>query len=341
VAEVMLQQTQVATVLRYYGRFLERFPDPASLARASEDEVLSLWSGLGYYRRARALQAGARSVIERHDGKVPADPTELIRLPGIGRYTAGAIASTAFGLCEPVLDGNVRRVLSRLFAVDERRLGRGRAERKLWAIAAELAHGPAPGDLNQALMELGALVCSPRQPKCTSCPVATGCRAHASADPERLPAPRTVGPTRRLRVAVAVVRRSHRVLLERPGDGNPLRGRWDLPAVELDEDATVERVLGEALRLRHDILVQVGPLVARASHGIMRNRLGLEIHDCRLHRGRVSGNSALRWIEPADLSELPVSGATRKALRLGASPPRRSTTTVTRRQESEMSQCKP
>ena len=170
VSEIMLQQTRVETVLPYYARFLERFPDASRLADATEDDVLASWSGLGYYRRARALHQGARVVMERHDGKLPRDPADLRRLPGVGRYTAGAIASVAFGLPEPILDGNVRRVLARIFAVDGVRLGPAAEERELWGLAASLVQGSAPGDLNQALMELGALICTPRAPACPACP---------------------------------------------------------------------------------------------------------------------------------------------------------------------------
>jgi len=316
VAEVMLQQTQVATVEPYYRRFLERFPDPLSLSTAGEEEVLALWSGLGYYRRARALHAGSRVVVERHDGRLPADAHALRELPGVGRYTAGAISSIAFGLAEPVLDGNVRRVLARLFAIDGRRVGPRVEERTLWRIAEELARGPQPGDLNQALMELGALVCTPRAPDCPACPLWRRCRAKASGDPESLPAPKKTRSVEKVRVAVAAVSRSGRLLLERPADGSPLRGTWDLPAVEMGEYADAVPAIRETLRRRHGLQVRVRRALGSAVHGILHRRLRLEGLDCRLVRGRVAGRPGLRWIAPSALDGAAVSGATRKILGL-------------------------
>jgi A/G-specific adenine glycosylase len=321
VSEIMLQQTQVATVLPYYERFLERFPNSESLAGASEDEVLSVWSGLGYYRRARSLHRGARTIQERHAGRLPADPAELRHLPGIGRYTAGAISSIAFGLAEPVLDGNVRRVLARVFGVRGSRSGPAGEERRLWTIAGELVRCSNPGDLNQALMELGALVCSPREPACEDCPLAPDCRAHAEGRPEAYPTPRPAARVTSVRVAVALVRRAGRVLLERPGDDSPFRGTWDLPAREIQGEANARARLECAITARHDLHLRVGPLIARAKHDIMQRRLGLEIHDCRLYRGRVAGRGNLRWADPRALAAVPVSGATAKVLRAVQSEP--------------------
>ncbi len=317
VSEVMLQQTQVATVLPYYRRFLERFPDAASLAAATEDEVLGQWSGLGYYRRARALHRGARTLVERHGGRLPAEPQQLRALPGIGRYTAGAIASIGFGLAEPVLDGNVRRVLSRLFALGDPGAARPASDGELWKLAATLVEGPAPGELNQALMELGALVCTPRNPQCLLCPLREPCRARRSGRPEAYPVTRPARPTEKLRVGVLWIARAGRVLLERPGAGNPLRGTWDFPAREIGggPEAAPGRSLG-ALARRLRLRLRRGELLGTASHGILHRRLRLEIYDCRLAGGRVAGRDDLRWIDPRRIDGLPVSGATRKVLRV-------------------------
>ncbi|MCP3978746.1 MAG: A/G-specific adenine glycosylase [bacterium] len=311
VSEVMLQQTRVETVLPFYRRFLERFPDVAALARASDDEVLSLWSGLGYYRRARALRDGALAVMERHDGRVPDDPRELQALPGVGRYTAGAISSIAFDREEAILDGNVRRVLSRLFAVGA---PAARAERRLWELAGELVRGPRPGDLNQALMELGATVCRPRDPICATCPAGGDCRALALEQIERYPPPRPRPEIVAVRVGVAAVFRAGRVLLERPTQASPLRGTWDLPAIELGPTAPATRALATGLARRHRLEVSVGEAAGSAPHAIMNRRLRLEVHRASLVRGRVAGRVDLRWIAPSELDEVPVSGATRKAL---------------------------
>jgi len=310
VSEVMLQQTQVTTVLPYYERFLERFPNVSSLARAAEEQVLGQWSGLGYYRRARSLHAGARAVMERHGGRVPNDPESLLQLPGVGRYTAGAIASIAFGLPEPVLDGNVRRVLSRLFAL------RSPREPWLWELASQFAQGSAPGEANQALMELGALICKPKGPRCPACPLRRRCKARAAGRQEAYPSPRPRQPTERLTVAVAWIPRGRKVLIERPTDGSPLRGVWDLPALEHPRGGDAAGMLGLALARRHEIEVTVGAGVAGATHGIMNRRLRLNAYRCRLLRGRIAGKSSVRWLDVRRIDEIPVSGATRKVLRL-------------------------
>ncbi|MGZ5966278.1 MAG: A/G-specific adenine glycosylase, partial [Polyangiales bacterium] len=194
VAEVMLQQTRVETVLPYYAKFLARFPDVKTLAESALEEVLAHWSGLGYYRRARFLHAGAKHVAELHDAIVPRDPEAIRAIPGVGAYTTGAIASQAFDLPEALVDGNVARVMARLFLIEsDTKKGKGLAE--AWKHARELVRGPRPGALNNALMELGATVCVPREPRCLLCPVRAECRARkqgrerelpvASAKPER------------------------------------------------------------------------------------------------------------------------------------------------------------
>jgi A/G-specific adenine glycosylase len=315
VSEVMLQQTQVTTVIPYYLRFLERFPDPATLAAAREEEVLAAWSGLGYYRRARALHAGARAVVANHDALLPRDPAALRELPGIGRYTAGAIASIAFGFAEPILDGNVRRVLSRLFAVDGRELSRSAEDRRLWELAGRLVRGNAPGDLNQALMELGALICSPREPDCEACPVAGECRGRRSGLLHVLPALRPARPTERVPVAVAWIRGRHGLLLERPAEGSPFRGSWDLPAAETGSVAAAAPMLVRALERRHGLELRVTQTLGHARHGILHRRLELAVIGCRLVTGKVARSPRLMWADSEGLAHLPISGATRKIAR--------------------------
>ena len=170
VSEIMLQQTRVETVIPYYERFLARFPSARVLAEADEDAVLSHWSGLGYYRRARLLHSGVQEVVARYGGEVPEDADARRRLPGVGRYTAGAIGSIAFDKAEPVVDGNVTRVLARLFRIDTP-VGSATTTKRLWREAAELVPEQRPGDFNQALMELGATLCTPKKPLCDACPV--------------------------------------------------------------------------------------------------------------------------------------------------------------------------
>jgi len=295
----------------YFQRFMEQYPDVACLARAGEEEVLACWSGLGYYRRARNLHRGAQEVVSRHDGRVPRDPRELRALPGVGRYTAGAIASIAFDLPEPVLDGNIRRVLTRVLALNADRVGRSRERRELWQAAGELAGGRRPGEANQALMELGALVCTSKSPRCGSCPWSRDCRARIAGHPEDYPAMAPKPAPRAVRVAVAWLTRGPRLLLERPRDGNPLRGTWDLPAIEIDAAASPIDALRAKLGGR-GLDVALGKSVASLRHSIMNRRLTLEVYAGRLSRGRVSRLSDLCWIDPARLATKAVSGATRK-----------------------------
>jgi A/G-specific adenine glycosylase len=308
VSEIMLQQTRVGTVIEYYDRFLERFPDVQSLAAADVDEVLAAWSGLGYYRRARAMHEAAREVVERHGGRFPSDPEALLQLPGIGRYTAGAISSICFDLAEPVLDGNVRRVLSRLTASPAPN------DRELWETAAELAKGKSPGDLNQAVMELGAVICTPRNPECERCPVSAYCEAFASGNPEDYPAKRAVGKITDVAGAVALVFRGESYLLEKPVDGSLLRGTWDLPSLEIpdgeDAAAMVQRTLGK----RHGIEVRTREPRTSMTHGIMNRRYRLQVVPCTHVRGKIAGREMLRWATVQELETVPVSGATRKVL---------------------------
>ncbi len=239
VSEVMLQQTRVDTVIPYYRRWMERFPDLESLAGADLDEVLKMWTGLGYYRRARNLHAAVRLVREQHEGSVPDDLEKLSALPGVGDYTAGAVASIAHGVPAPAVDGNARRVLARLFddaAPTEPRLGK-------WASA--LVDPAAPGAFNQAVMELGSTICTPRAPACSSCPVQVHCASRIRGTERERPAPRRRAPPKEMRVGVAVLvearagRRSA-VLLRRRSEDGLLAGMWEFPGEEL-EDGEEER----------------------------------------------------------------------------------------------------
>jgi A/G-specific adenine glycosylase len=227
ISEIMLQQTQVATVIPYFEKFVERFPSPRALAEAEEEEVLSLWSGLGYYRRARNLRKAAQVVMDDHSGELPHDLTALKALPGVGRYTAGAIASIAFGTPAPAVDGNQIRVLTRLAALDgDSRRNPLKAE--LWKRASELVDCDRPGDLNQALMELGARICKPSSPRCNDCPAASECVAYREERQEDFPRKDPAAKPRPVRVEVGVFQRGDRILLSR-GERPFLGDLWNLP----------------------------------------------------------------------------------------------------------------
>ncbi len=229
VSEMMLQQTRVATVIPYYERWMARFPTLAELARAELDEVLGVWQGLGYYARARRLHGAARAVLERHDGALPADVDALLALPGVGPYTAGAIASIAFGIEAPLVDVNVARVLARAFAIDTD-IARSAAQRRLHGLAAALVRGPAPGDFNQALMELGATVCTPRSPGCLVCPWCDGCQARAEGRQTELPVKaKKAAPRREERHAWALRRADGTLLVAHRHTDGLLGGLWEFP----------------------------------------------------------------------------------------------------------------
>jgi A/G-specific adenine glycosylase len=249
VAEVMLQQTQVATVIPYYRRWMARFPDLASLADAAPEEVLRCWEGLGYYARARHLQAAARQVIAHHAGRLPADPAALARLAGIGPYTAGAIASIAFGLPVPAVDGNVRRVLMRLAAI-EAATRSAEAERAVRARATELVQTPRPGDLNQALMELGATVCLARRPACGACPLAKGCAARRAGRQDELPRPARRRAPRTEHAQAYILRdATGRLLVARRPDRGLLGGLWEFPVLPADAGRPPPQALAAALAM--------------------------------------------------------------------------------------------
>lgn len=263
VSEVMLQQTRAATVAERYRYFVRRYPDVRSLARASTEDVCAAWAGLGYYSRAKNLHAAARRVVAEHGGRLPQTVEELRGLPGIGRYTAGAIASIAFNKPVPAVDGNVERVISRLFAIDCS-AKRAPAQRRLWDHAALLARCNRPGDLNQALMDVGATICLPRAPRCAECPLRKFCAAHEAGEPTRFPrrsVRRAERPT--LRLAFLWHRTRAGVWLERRPLAGLWAGLWQLPSEEgHTARARLGRRFGQPIRrrvsgLRHELTHRV------------------------------------------------------------------------------------
>jgi A/G-specific adenine glycosylase len=317
ISEAMLQQTRLETVIPYWERFLERFPDVEALAVADADDVLGAWAGLGYYSRARNLQKAARVVVDEYGGRLPDTAESLRELPGIGRYTAGAVASIAFDRPEPVVDGNVERVLARLLDIRED-VKKPAVKERFWQEAAELVRGRHPGDLNQALMELGATVCLPKAPRCDACPLAGTCAARAAGDPEALPVKSRATPPRRVEAAAGLlVRRGRALAVRRPPEGL-LGGLWDLPGGELAPreapEVGLQRSLAERVGLR---VASVQPL-GSVDHVFTHRRLRLHVFRCDPPEGRVrlSGFDAHRWLAPGSIGELPVGAATRKALAL-------------------------
>jgi A/G-specific adenine glycosylase len=320
----MLQQTRVEAVAPRFGAFLRRWPTPRALARASEDEVLAAWSGLGYYRRARNLRAAARAIVERHGGRLPADAAALRALPGVGEYTAGAVGSLALGLPLPLVDGNVARVLARLFAV-RGDPGRGAAARRIRDLAAALVPARGAGAWNEGLMELGALVCVPRAPRCGACPLARECAARRAGAQDRIPAARARRPARAVRLAAALVRdRRGRTLLLRRPEGALLGGTWELPHAEVAAGADAAAILGVSLRDTLGGRWTVGALRARVRHSILDRRIALEAYEARPSSPGWRRPRGAIHAGPGDLQVLPLSSLVTKTLGRAEERPGRS-----------------
>ena len=312
-SEVMLQQTQVATARPYYDAFLDRFPTLADLARARPADVLAAWAGLGYYRRARHLHEAARTVMRDHAGRVPNDPEAFGRLPGVGRYTRGAVLSICFDRPLAVLDGNVARVLSRWYALPAA-IRDPRGARQLWGLAESLVSMRRPGDWNQAVMELGATVCTPRAPACGTCPVRAGCNAYRLGRVGEFPpvAPRRAPET--MRRALALITRRGRVLMERR-EGALLAGLWEPPGVELANEKAPAKILGAALANLglHARLVRSNQTVR---HTITHRAITVEVWRGVLESA-APRKARLRWVNPAR-PEVPLTALARKVTRLDA-----------------------
>ncbi len=314
ISEIMLQQTQVATVIPYYDRFLARFPTVEDLAAAETDEVLRHWAGLGYYSRARSLHAAARHIVAEHGGRFPHEEEQVLALPGVGRYTAGAIRSIAFDIPAPLLDGNVTRVLTRVLAL------RGDPKsaplhKKLWRIAEELVAPKTASEFNQGMMELGALVCTPRNPDCGRCPVRRLCEANRLGLTRDLPETPARRPTVSVTLAAAAITdaRGRLLIVQRQGE-DLLEGFWELPTVEHQEP--VERALETAVRERTGLQIRLGRRLGRVRHTITYRRLQVIVlaGQC-LSSGRASRGRDWAWYTPGR-EEFAFSALARKTMRL-------------------------
>ena len=328
VSEIMLQQTQVAAVVPYYERFVAAFPTLTDLAAAEEAQVLRLWEGLGYYRRARQLHAAARLCVERHGGEVPRDYDALLALPGIGRYTAGAVLSIAHDARLPILEANTVRLLSRLLAYRGDPLDSA-GQKLLWQTAEELLPRRGAGEFNQALMELGAVVCAP-DPRCGECPVAAMCPTRAAEAQAEIPRPKRPKTFEEVREAAVVVRRRGRVLLVRRGGGR-WGGLWDFPRFPLSAErgAGLQLALASGVEALTGAAIEPAREIAVLKHGVTRFRITLVCYEAEwaeslpaARNGMADGNGSAahecRWVRPAELEQLPMSVTGRKLARLTA-----------------------
>jgi A/G-specific adenine glycosylase len=317
VSEIMLQQTRVETVIPYYKRWMESFPDLASLAQATEQEVLTLWEGLGYYSRARNLHRAARQVIATLGGEIPGDVQALGRLPGIGRYTAGAIASIAFGVDAPALDGNIRRVLARVFNVSEPARSPA-GERRLWELAAEHLPPGRAGDYNQALMDLGATICTPRLPDCPNCPLNAFCEARKLGIQEERPVGLEKSPTPHYTVTAAVIHQDGKIMIaQRPSQGL-LGGLWEYPGGKLQPGEDLPACLQREIEEELDAGICVGAEVGVYRHAYTHFRVTLHAFHCALKDGsrpRPVQVQDLRWVTLDELSGYPMGKIDRQITR--------------------------
>ncbi|HVT03818.1 MAG TPA: A/G-specific adenine glycosylase [Thermoanaerobaculia bacterium] len=304
VSEVMLQQTRMEVVLSRFSRFMSRFPSIAALAVATEEEVHTEWSGLGYYRRARTLQAGAKVVMESFGGELPGTDAGLRQIPGIGRYTAGAILSIAFNERAPIVDGNVARVLARLFALDGETKAPAQV-REIWKKSSELVEVAAtPRDFNQGMMELGAMVCRPLVPLCHECPVAEHCLARRRGLEREIPPPARRAETVNLVIPLWIVEDRAGALLFRLHQGPLMGGMFHLPHGS-------SALLGSS-----DDSFQAGALLGSFAHTVTNRRIRFDVFKAQWSDSIADRDDSYRWIQPHDLGRVPHSSYVTKALKI-------------------------
>ncbi len=307
VSEIMLQQTRVDTVIPYFQRWMQRFPTLEKLAAASEQDVLSAWEGLGYYSRARNLHRAARQVMSEYHGEIPNQRAALERLPGIGRYTAGAITSIAFGQDEAALDGNIRRVLARLFDMEDPAYS-GAGQRRLWELARQNLPNGQAGDYNQALMDLGASLCTPHAPACLVCPLAELCQARQLGKQADLPVLKMRAPIPHYTVTAAVIRRNNQVLIAcRPSKGL-LGGLWEFPGGKVEPGEALPDGLAREIREELGTDILVGEAFGIYEHAYTHFKVTLHAFMCTLtgQEPQPLEASELRWVAPPDLAHFPM-----------------------------------
>jgi len=312
VSEIMLQQTQVVTVVDYFRRFLEAFPTIADLADASEDRVLRLWEGLGYYRRARQLHRAAKTIVAEHNGRFPRDLAGIRSLPGIGRYTAGAIASIAWDAREPILEANTIRLLARLLAYrDDPRSSAG--QKLLWEFSEELLPRKDVGAFNQALMELGSELCTPRSPQCDRCPVKELCPTKALGLQGSIPAAKRKTAYEDVVQAAVVVRRREKVLLRRCAATERWSGLWDFLRfpIAARRGKKLSKELESKVAELTGLVVEAGRKLTTIKHGVTRFRITLVCYEAHCRNGKLHGDD-VRWVHPSHLDDYPLNVTGRK-----------------------------
>lgn len=314
ISEIMLQQTQVQTVIPYYQRWLEVFPDLPALAQASQQQVLKLWQGLGYYARARNLHRAAQKILSEHNGQFPQDLKAVMDLPGIGRTTAGGILSAAFNLPYPILDGNVKRVLARLYALNQ---PPANTLKLLWQLSTDLLDPLFPRDFNQAMMDLGATVCLPKNPHCPACPWLNYCQAHHKNLVNELPMTLPTQPIPHKIIGVAVIWNSqNQVLIDRRPTDGLLGGLWEFPGGKVEPNETIPACITREIQEEIGIEIAVGDELIRVDHAYSHFKVTLVVHHCQYLAGEPQPLACdeVRWVSVAELNDYPFPKANEKII---------------------------
>ena len=317
VSEVMLQQTQVKKVLEYYQKFVNRFPDVESLAEATLQDLLKTWEGLGYYARARNLHKAAQVVVRDLAGEIPANYAAFRKLPGVGEYIAAAVQSIAFNGPYAVVDGNVKRVLARLFLIDAP-INQSASTKIFQEKADLLLDHTAPGIFNQAMMELGATVCRPQSPTCIVCPVNTVCRAFQTARQEEFPVRQKSKPLPEYHIVAGVIHRGNRVLITQRKPEGLLGGLWEFPGGKIGVKETPEQACVRAIREETNLLVEPIEYLTRVKHGYTHFKIVMDVFHCDYRSGEVVLNEAVdyRWIAADQIDQFPFPRSNHKFIPL-------------------------
>lgn len=307
VSEIMLQQTRVETVIPYYQRWMIQFPTVEALAAAEQQEVLNLWEGLGYYSRARNLHRAAQILVSDHNGILPADVKSLRELPGIGEYTAAAIASISFGLDEAALDGNIRRVLARIFDVDKP-LGTAEAEKTFRQLAKENLPTGRASDYNQALMDLGANICVPRAPRCDQCPVIKYCQTYELGIQAQRPVKKKKAQIPHLTVTAAVIQRNEDILIAQRPEVGLLGGMWEFPGGKVKPNETLEDCLKREITEELGVEIEIGEPFGVYQHAYTHYKVTLHAFCSTLLSGEPQRleHTDLRWVAPSEFKNFPM-----------------------------------
>jgi len=317
VSEVMLQQTQVKTVIPYYQEFLNRFPDVNVLARADQQEVLKSWEGLGYYGRARHLHAAAKIIVADYSGKLPQSWKHIRQLPGVGDYIAAAVLSIAFNQVYPVVDGNVKRVISRLYQIDAP-VNKSSSYKCFYEIMKELIDSKKPGLFNQSMMELGALVCKIRQPSCTGCPLLNDCRSYQADTVTDYPKRERSRPTPEYRIAVGVVLKNGNLLITRRRSKGLLGGLWEFPGGKIKADEAPEAACIRELKEEVNLTVNIASFLTRVKHAYTHFKINVDVFICNYLSGtiKLNGPADYQWITLDEIDRFPFPKANHKFIPL-------------------------